>query len=96
MYSESDYWNKRYTKNKGITFDYITSYEYMREFLNSLGLKNNNKILYIGCGSSLFPEKLFDDGFKDITCIDFSEVAINEMKERNKYLRPSIKCKYLL
>ena len=96
MFSDSDYWNKRYSKNKGLTFDYITSYEYLKEFLNSFGMQTNTKILYIGCGSSLLPEKLFDEGFKDITCVDFSEVVISEMKERNKFTRPSIKCKYTI
>ncbi|XP_047316426.1 eEF1A lysine and N-terminal methyltransferase [Impatiens glandulifera] len=46
------------------------------------------QILVPGCGNSRLSEDLYDAGFKAITNIDFSKVAITEMLRRNVRSRP--------
>ncbi len=94
MYSDKEYWNKRYTKTKGLPYDYITPYEYLSNTIKSLNLRKESKILISGCGSSLIPEKLHEEGYSFITCVDFSSVIIEDLKEKNKGLK-SIQCKLI-
>jgi 2-polyprenyl-3-methyl-5-hydroxy-6-metoxy-1,4-benzoquinol methylase len=39
-------------------------------------LKEKYKILIVGCGISRTAEELWDEGFKDVSSIDFSYTAI--------------------
>ncbi|EYU22130.1 hypothetical protein MIMGU_mgv1a002071mg [Erythranthe guttata] len=48
-------------------------------------------ILVPGCGSSRLSEHLYDAGFKQITNVDFSDMVIKKMSERNKKQRPVMK-----
>jgi len=79
-YSSPDYWNKRYSNEKGQTYEWLQDYESMRPFILQ---KFNNlydaEILHVGCGNSRFSEFLYKDGFKNITNIDFSSTVIQEM-----------------
>lgn len=36
----------------------------------------------MGCGNSAFTESLYQDGYQNITNIDFSEVLITELSEK--------------
>lgn len=90
MFSEKDYWNKRYSKTKGIPYEYISPYEYLSDIIKSFGISKSSKFLFPGCGSSLIPERLYDEGYINITCIDFSSVIINELKEKNSNQRSNI------
>ena len=38
----------------------------------------------LGCGNSELSEKMYDNGYENITNIDICENVINEMAERNK------------
>lgn len=42
------------------------------------------RVLVPGCGNSLLMEHMLDDGYKDITNVDFSPVVISQMEERYK------------
>jgi 2-polyprenyl-3-methyl-5-hydroxy-6-metoxy-1,4-benzoquinol methylase len=46
-------------------------------------IKNNLKILNLGCGNSELCEHMYDEGYLLIDNMDISEVCINQMKERN-------------
>jgi 2-polyprenyl-3-methyl-5-hydroxy-6-metoxy-1,4-benzoquinol methylase len=47
-------------------------------------LKSSDKILVVGCGNSNFSSDLYDAGYLGIINIDFSQVVIDIMKEKNK------------
>ncbi|KAI5349847.1 hypothetical protein L3X38_002751 [Prunus dulcis] len=49
------------------------------------------RILVPGCGTSHLSEHLYDVGFKAITNIDLSEIAISDMLCRNACQRPGMK-----
>ncbi|TQE03580.1 hypothetical protein C1H46_010895 [Malus baccata] len=49
------------------------------------------QLLVPGCGTSHLSEHLYDAGFKAITNIDLSEVAISDMLRRNARIRPGMK-----
>lgn len=53
--------------------------------------KEEIQILVPGCGNSKLSEYLYDDGFVNITNIDFSKVVISDMLRRNIRLRPGMK-----
>jgi len=45
-------------------------------------VNKGDKVLYVGCGTSRVPEKMEKNGYTDVTCIDFSEECITQMKEK--------------
>ncbi|KAL8042373.1 hypothetical protein ABFX02_09G046200 [Erythranthe guttata] len=51
----------------------------------------NVRILVPACGNSKLSEHLYDDGFTDITNVDFSKVLISAMLKRNIRERPLMK-----
>lgn len=61
----------------------------LREELLSILPKSDEgvkKIIVVGCGTSLMGEQLYDDGYKDILCVDFSETCIERMLRRSELL----------
>ena len=96
-YGNAKYWNKRYSKNKGDTFDWLEDFNSLRNIINAnieliRKAKKNNvynpRILNLGCGNSVIAESLYDSGLTDIYNIDISPVCIDAMQERNEQLRP--------
>jgi 2-polyprenyl-3-methyl-5-hydroxy-6-metoxy-1,4-benzoquinol methylase len=51
-------------------------------------IKNNLKILNLGCGNSIICEEMYDEGYLNIYNMDISSVCIETMNERNKDSRP--------
>jgi len=85
----NEYWDIYYEDQGGEPFDWYQDYEQLKPFL----LENVNfsdKILMVGCGNSLCSEKMIEDGYKDISNIDISQLVIDQMKERNSAI-PSLK-----
>lgn len=91
-YGNAKYWNKRYAKNKGDTFDWLEDFNSLKEAINEnveiiRAARNdsnyNPRILNLGCGNSVISEALYDSGFTNICNIDISPVCIETMRERN-------------
>ena len=83
-YGDKNYWEERY-KNEQSTFDWLENYEVLKSIIYNLSLnKETSKIINLGCGNSEFSEKMYDDGFHNISNIDISENVIKIMQERNK------------
>ena len=45
----------------------------------------------LGCGNSILPEDMYDDGYKSIWNMDISPVCIEQMVERNQAKRADLK-----
>lgn len=61
------------------------SYEDLRTYFVGFLRKDYNKeILIIGCGNSRLGECLYNEGYRNITSIDFSKVIIEEMNQKYK------------
>lgn len=52
------------------------------DFIHSLNLKKDARIIDIGGGDSRLVDYLFDEGFKNITVLDISQSALDKAKER--------------
>ncbi|CUV06707.1 unnamed protein product [Cryptosporidium hominis] len=92
-FTSSEYWSeffKKYGGESNRAFEWYGDFEVLRDLLiQSLRISgrselDNKRILHVGCGNSTLPAKLYDEGFTDITNIDFSSQIIELMREKNK------------
>ncbi|KJP86897.1 hypothetical protein AK88_03406 [Plasmodium fragile] len=88
-YGNISYWDERYT-NEEEQFDWHQKWCSVKHIFSELNVRNDAKILNIGCGTSRFSEEMLDNGYTDITNIDASAVCINKMKELYKD-KPNLK-----
>ena len=95
QYSRKQYWEGRYGLFSQ-RMDWYTNYtQIKRDFGIEQLIKQkynnpyNKKVLEMGCGNSTLSYDLFNDGFKNITAIDFSSVVIEKMA--NIYKNTDIK-----
>ena len=58
-------------------------------------MTKNDKILNLGCGNSRLSEELCEDGYEDITNIDFSNKVIAIMEEKCKAKFPKMAFKVM-
>mmetsp|Transcript_90579 Transcript_90579/g.230444 ORF Transcript_90579/g.230444 Transcript_90579/m.230444 type:complete len:213 (+) Transcript_90579:54-692(+) len=85
-----EYWNKRYLKEPKLA-DWVAKYDALREALSPFFVGNlDMRICHLGCGNSLLPEALYDEGYHDIVNVDISEVVIEQMRVRNAEQRPEM------
>ena len=84
-YGKIEYWEERYSKWND-QFDWYQTYPYLKEILSN-HISKNSKILNVGCGNSRLSESMYEDGYENITNIDFSNKVIRYMDEkcRGKY-----------
>ena len=98
-YGEATYWDDRYNL-KNTTFDWLESWSEIKDITETNAVKGiegtdedkkkqraNVSVLNLGCGNSILPEDMYDDGYLRIDNMDISSVCIEQMKERNE-LRP--------
>ncbi|KAI7872481.1 S-adenosyl-L-methionine-dependent methyltransferase [Spinellus fusiger] len=80
-YKSQAYWEERYQKeDEQTTFDWFKTYEELKPLLQ---LPNKEvSILMLGCGNSTLGEDMYNDGYKNITNIDYSKTVIDTMKKR--------------
>jgi len=72
-----------------VTFDWFKSYQDIAHLFRPVLPEKNARILMLGCGNSTLSEDMYDDGYKNITNIDFSPVIIERMSARN-HSRPEM------
>lgn len=58
-------------------------------------MTKTDKILNIGCGNSRLSEEMYEDGYENITNIDFSTKVISQMEERLASKCPNMKFKVM-
>ncbi|KAL8275215.1 hypothetical protein Esti_000887 [Eimeria stiedai] len=63
-------------------FDWFNKYAALKPILLDAGLLESSNILMLGCGTSTMSENMWDDGYKNITNIDFSPQCISLMQKR--------------
>ncbi|KAI8647427.1 hypothetical protein BD408DRAFT_427814 [Parasitella parasitica] len=82
-YKSQEYWEERYKKeDSNTTFDWFKTYADLKPLLNEAIRNKEARILMLGCGNSTLGEDMYDDGYKNITNIDYSKTVIDNMKER--------------
>ncbi|KAL8437842.1 hypothetical protein Efla_000962 [Eimeria flavescens] len=63
-------------------FDWFNKYPALKPILLDAGLQESSSILMLGCGTSTMSENMWDDGYRNITNIDFSPQCISLMQKR--------------
>jgi SAM-dependent methyltransferase len=87
-FKEQEYWDERFSDEE--QYDWLLGFSQLRSVLLPL-LEFSDKILILGCGNSSLSADLYDEGFTNITNIDFSSVVIDRMRARNSENRPQMK-----
>ncbi|CCG81804.1 protein of unknown function [Taphrina deformans PYCC 5710] len=77
-----EYWDTRYDGEDRDGYDWFKKYSDIADFLK-LHLHYSSRILILGCGTSSLSAELYDAGYKHVTSMDFSPVAIHVMKQQN-------------
>jgi len=81
QYSQKEYWDERYQKSSD-SFEWFQSYEDIKGFISS-NIPKHAKVLHVGCGSSELAVQMNNEGWSDITNIDFSASLISVLKEKH-------------
>lgn len=91
-YGTKAYWDQRYSQEgDGASFDWFKTWEDIRPLVEDVLTNKNAEILMLGCGNSKLSEEMYDDGFGNITNIDYSSVVIEQMQQQHKVPRPTMK-----
>ena len=80
MQLSEEFWNNRYLE-KDTGWDLGTISTPLKEYIDQISDKNT-RILIPGGGNSHEAEYLFLNGFKNVSVIDFSKTALNNIKNR--------------
>lgn len=86
-YAKKEYWNKQYAEKD--EYDWYINYSDLRSYLISAMPSKDAVVLIVGCGNSTLAADLYKDGYKNIECVDYSDVVISKM--RKKYTNLPIK-----
>jgi SAM-dependent methyltransferase len=80
----SEYWSERYKKDS-IPWDLGTISEPLKKYIDQL--KNKDiKILIPGCGNAYEAFYLMEQGFKNVSCLDFSKDVLDKIKQKNSQI----------
>ncbi|KAF9643714.1 S-adenosyl-L-methionine-dependent methyltransferase [Thelephora ganbajun] len=77
-------------ESDGGSFDWFKSYSDISYIIHELVPDKSARILMLGCGNSRLSEEMYDDGYKNITNVDYSSVVIDQMQRRHMTLRPGM------
>lgn len=83
-YGTAEYWNQRYAEEPD-PFDWLGEYSDVRDHIEGITKgSRSSRILHVGCGNSELTEQMYDNGYHNIVNIDYSEVVISQMQQRNR------------
>jgi len=84
QYGEASYWESRFKTEDEFEW-YQPWAPVLKTSLENRGLSDSKsqKILIIGCGNSKMSQDMCDEGYENITNIDFSVTVIQKMKAKN-------------
>eukprot|EP00075_Anas_platyrhynchos_P030773 XP_027320026.1 EEF1A lysine methyltransferase 4 [Anas platyrhynchos] len=80
-YRDWGYWEQRYRQGAAEPREWLGGFARFRELLEA-EIKQGDKILVLGCGTSTLSYDLHEGGYRDVTSIDFSPACIEAMRAR--------------
>nr|XP_016941888.1 eEF1A lysine and N-terminal methyltransferase homolog [Drosophila suzukii] len=89
-FAQTDYWNEFFKKRGEKAFEWYGEYLELCDQIHKY-IKPVDKILMLGCGNSKLSMDMYDTGFREITNIDISPIAVKKMLELNAKTRPDMK-----
>lgn len=87
-YGKQSYWEERFKTEE--EYEWLVSYQDIKSQIQPY-VHISNKILLVGCGNSSFSADLYDDGYTNITSLDYSKNVIDAMREKHCDARPDMK-----
>jgi len=86
-YKNQNYWDERFEKED--SYEWLANLDDVKDSIKDIldRFGPEARILQLGCGNSQLSIDLFNEGFKDITNIDFSKVCVNKMSAKYPQLR---------
>ncbi|PIA13463.1 S-adenosyl-L-methionine-dependent methyltransferase [Coemansia reversa NRRL 1564] len=84
-YGTKDYWQQRYLQEPDEVYDWFKTYADLKSLLGRRIGSKDTRILMLGCGNSTLSGDMYDDGYKDILNIDYSDVVIEQMRQRSRH-----------
>merc|ERR1711879_244761 len=88
-YATKQYWDQRYEQEPSDLYDWFKGWEDLKPALVDQVLPTQ-RILMLGCGNSKLSEDMYNDGYKNIVNNDFSEIVIENMKQKYKETAPDM------
>lgn len=87
-YEATEYWESRYQVHQE-PYDWLHDYTTLRNIVERVA-NDDCRILNVGCGNSLLPEEMYDDGYINIVNVDISPTVVDHMRSRNQETRPEM------
>lgn len=89
-YSHPSFWETRYNESAA-NFEWYCTPERLESHLEQFLPQNrNSKILIIGNGTSSLPFALWNNGYRNITVVDFASVLISDLTKQFAHSHPSL------
>jgi len=80
-FRKKEYWDRRFEVEE--EFEWFQPYNAFRHVTLNY-MKPDDKILILGCGNSSLSRDLYDDGFKNIVNLDYSQIVIDKMQKKHQ------------
>jgi len=106
-FGKVEFWENRYQNADENTYDWYFTWSHFKDFIfenipifqqvkEDTDFGEKLQVLDIGCGNSGLCEDLWDEGFKNVIGIDFSEKIVDMMnKRKDLYVRDSIQYQHM-
>ncbi|GAA0141208.1 methyltransferase [Lithospermum erythrorhizon] len=78
-YLNKTYWDERFANEEH--YEWFKDYSHFRHLILQ-HINPTSSVLELGCGNSQLCENLYGDGITQLTCIDLSPVAVENMRNR--------------
>lgn len=80
-FKEQSYWDERFASEE--KFEWLVTFEQVKHHVLPIIPSKDCTILIVGCGNSNFSRDLYNEGYHQITNIDFSPTVIEKMTLRH-------------
>ncbi|CAK9025420.1 Proteasome subunit beta type-6 (Differentiation-associated proteasome subunit 1) (DAPS-1), partial [Durusdinium trenchii] len=71
---------------RGRETDWLVDFDQLRPHVEALVARKDAEILHIGCGTSPLPAALHQAGYRAVTCVDFCEQVVDDMRHKHASL----------
>lgn len=88
VFKLQEYWEERFEEEEN--YEWLVNWSKVKDIIKPY-LTPSSRILIVGCGNSSFSADIYDEGFENITNIDFSSVVIQKMSAVHSEKRPNMK-----
>jgi 2-polyprenyl-3-methyl-5-hydroxy-6-metoxy-1,4-benzoquinol methylase len=82
QFRSRSYWEKFFGKRGDAAFEWYGEWKDLHEHITP-HLRASSEVLVIGCGNSDFSEQMWDNGYRHLLSIDYSETAIRQMRAKS-------------